>query len=117
MGSMPQSERDQVSSGDVSSFAALGRRQIVARDQQPQTPGMDLEAQRGVELQRLTVDAGEGLAGSRPHLELIRGELVPVPAPPALPQRREGDHCCGLFPRSGGDGDDAELPGVEPSAL
>ena len=41
---------------------------------------MDLELHRRVELERLAVDARVGLARSRPDLERLGGELVPVPA-------------------------------------
>ncbi len=78
---------------------------------------MDLEVQRRVELERLTVDADERFARAGPHLESLGHELVPVAAPAALAERREGDHrgrFCACLRR---DGNDAERARVETTPL
>src|ERR1700733_1447335 len=108
---------DQVADRDVPGTASLGGGQVPVGDEQPQATRMDLELQGGRKFQRLTVDAGVSLAGPRPDLEVGCGELVPVPAPAALAQCREGKHLGRLAPGTCRDGNNPERSGVQPPAL
>ena len=78
---------------------------------------MDLESKWGFELEGFAVDAGEGLPGSRADFKPLRRELVPVPASTTLPEGGEGDYLGCLPTRRRRDGDDAQLPRIQATAL
>ena len=58
----PPHQGEQVANGDVAGPPRVRRLLVALGDQQAQPKGMDLELERGVELERLTVDADVGLA-------------------------------------------------------
>src|ERR1700685_1220144 len=78
---------------------------------------MDLEFQRGVQLQCLTIYAGVGPARPRPDLESLGGELMPMRAPAPLTECRKSEDPRRFCPRSGGDRDHAECSSVKSSTL
>ena len=104
----PQGDRDETARAECSCASLRGGKQNVFGDEHAQGAGVHAKLERRLELESLAVDAGEGLAAARAHLEGRRCELVQMGVATAQADRAPGDHGGGLAAAGGVHGEDPE---------